>query len=39
MSRSDRIAKYNRLLQIESELGKNAIYDGFATFYNLEANK
>ncbi|WP_026389623.1 phosphopyruvate hydratase [[Acholeplasma] multilocale] len=39
MSRSDRIAKYNRLLQIESELGKNAIYEGFATFYNLEANK
>ena len=26
MSRSDRIAKYNRLLEIEDELGKNAIY-------------
>ncbi|AGJ90584.1 phosphopyruvate hydratase [Mycoplasma putrefaciens] len=36
MSRSDRIAKYNRLLQIESDLGQNAIYDGFTTFYNLK---
>ncbi|PPE04429.1 enolase [Entomoplasma ellychniae] len=39
MSRSDRIAKYNRLLQIEDELGANAIYDGFKTFYNLKINK
>ncbi|UWD34720.1 phosphopyruvate hydratase [Mycoplasma cottewii] len=36
MSRSDRIAKYNRLLQIESELDKNAVYDGLKTFYNLK---
>lgn len=35
MSRSDRIAKYNRLLQIESELGENAEYDGLGSFYNL----
>jgi enolase len=27
-SRSDRIAKYNQLLRIEEELGKNAIYPG-----------
>jgi enolase len=27
-SRSDRLAKYNRLLRIEEELGKNAIYGG-----------
>lgn len=27
-SRSDRLAKYNRLLQIEAELGRNAIYGG-----------
>lgn len=27
-SRSDRIAKYNRLLRIEEELGSNAIYQG-----------
>ncbi|ASZ09244.1 phosphopyruvate hydratase [Mesoplasma chauliocola] len=39
MSRSDRIAKYNRLLQIEDQLGEDAIYDGYATFYNLKINK
>jgi len=27
-SRSDRLAKYNRLLQIEAELGRSAIYGG-----------
>jgi enolase len=27
-SRSDRLAKYNRLLRIEEELGRNAIYGG-----------
>jgi enolase len=26
LSRSDRLAKYNRLLRIEEELGANAIY-------------
>ena len=35
MSRSDRIAKYNRLLEIEAELGDAAIYDGMKSFYNL----
>ncbi len=36
MSRSDRIAKYNRLIQIEDELGTDAEYDGIKTFYNLK---
>ncbi|WP_338970248.1 phosphopyruvate hydratase [Spiroplasma endosymbiont of Labia minor] len=36
MSRSDRISKYNRLLEIEEELGKSAIYDGLKSFYNLK---
>jgi len=27
-SRTDRVAKYNQLLRIEEELGKNAIYGG-----------
>ncbi|AGM25319.1 phosphopyruvate hydratase [Spiroplasma chrysopicola] len=36
MSRSDRIAKYNRLLVIEDELGTSAKYDGIKTFYNLK---
>ncbi|AOG60140.1 enolase [Spiroplasma helicoides] len=36
MSRSDRIAKYNRLLEIEAELGDAAIYDGIKSFYNLK---
>ncbi|WP_339022553.1 phosphopyruvate hydratase [Spiroplasma endosymbiont of Crioceris asparagi] len=35
MSRSDRIAKYNRLLEIERELGDAAIYDGIKSFYNI----
>ncbi|MBF0538061.1 MAG: phosphopyruvate hydratase [Nitrospirae bacterium] len=35
-SRSDRIAKYNRLLRIEEELGSVAIYKGRDTFYNLK---
>lgn len=35
MSRTDRIAKYNRLLQIEEELGDVAIYPGKKAFYNL----
>ncbi|AHI53557.1 enolase [Spiroplasma sabaudiense Ar-1343] len=35
MSRSDRIAKYNRLLTIEDELGDSAIYDGLKSFYNV----
>jgi enolase len=35
MSRSDRVAKYNRLLAIEDELGRRAIYPGKKAFYNL----
>jgi enolase len=31
-SRSERVAKYNRLLVIEEELGKNAIYPGMSLF-------
>jgi len=34
--RSERVAKYNRLLRIEEELGSSASYIGKATFYNLE---
>jgi enolase len=34
-SRSDRIAKYNRLLRIEEELGSIAVYKGNDTYYNL----
>jgi len=28
LSRSDRVAKYNRLLRIEAELGSDAVYAG-----------
>jgi enolase len=35
LSRSDRLAKYNRLLRIEEELGVNAIYPGLAAFNHL----
>ncbi len=35
LSRSDRLAKYNRLLRIEEELGKNAIYPGISAFNHL----
>ena len=31
-SRSDRVAKYNRLLRIEEELGAGAVYPGLAAF-------
>ena len=30
LSRSDRLAKYNQLLRIEQELGKNAVYAGLS---------
>jgi len=37
-ARSERIAKYNRLLAIEDELGeKGARYAGFSAFYNVPA--
>ena len=34
-SRTDRVAKYNQLIRIEEELGKEAAYLGLKTFYNL----
>jgi len=34
--RSERIAKYNRLLRIEDELGRSASFAGMAAFYNLK---
>jgi enolase len=34
--RSERTAKYNRLLKIEEELGKRAEYAGTGAFYNLK---
>jgi enolase len=33
--RSERVAKYNRLLRIEEELGKRAMYAGEGAFRNL----
>lgn len=35
MSRSERICKYNRLIEIENDLGNRAEYKGIKTFYNL----
>ena len=35
LSRSDRVAKYNQLLRIESQLGSAAIYPGRTVFRNL----
>jgi len=34
--RSERTAKYNRLLKIEDELGKNATFAGMQAFYSLK---
>jgi enolase len=34
--RSERTAKYNRLLKIEEELGKKAVYAGMGAFFNLK---
>jgi len=34
-ARSDRVAKYNRLLRIEEELGTAARYPGLDAFYNI----
>lgn len=36
LSRTDRICKYNQLLRIEENLGKNANYIGGKAFYNLQ---
>ncbi|MBI4558624.1 MAG: phosphopyruvate hydratase [Candidatus Hydrogenedentes bacterium] len=38
-SRSDRIAKYNKLLRIEHELGNQAEFPGLAAFYNVNKHK
>lgn len=35
-SRSERVAKYNRLLRIEQELGAAAVYPGREAFYNIK---
>jgi enolase len=37
--RSERTAKYNRLLKIEAELGEKAVYAGMKAFYNLEKGR
>jgi len=36
LSRSDRVAKYNRLMKIEDQLGSRATYPGRDAFYNLK---
>ena len=36
MARSERVAKYNRLLVIEEELSEAALYRGKEAFYNLK---
>ena len=36
LSRTDRVAKYNRLLRIEEELGSTAVYKGKEVFYNIK---
>ena len=35
LSRSERIAKYNRLIEIENELSGSALYKGRDALYNL----
>lgn len=37
LSRSDRVAKYNRLMLIEDQLGERAGYPGHDAFYNLRS--
>ncbi len=36
LSRSERIAKYNRLLRIEEELGEISVYPGLSAFYSVK---
>lgn len=36
LSRSERIAKYNRLLRIEEELASAALYKGLGSFYSIK---
>ena len=38
-SRGERIAKYNRLLRIEDELGSSAVYPGIKAFNKKGRNK
>lgn len=38
MSRSERICKYNRLMEIEDELSLRGTYDGIKAFKNIGAN-
>lgn len=35
-ARGERTVKYNRLMQIETELGDSAVYPGLGAFYNIE---
>jgi len=35
-SRSDRVAKYNRLLRIQEELDQQAIFMGMQSIYNIK---
>lgn len=35
-ARSDRVAKYNRLIRIEEELAESSVYPGLDAFYNIE---
>ncbi len=37
LARSERIAKYNRLLVIEEELQESALYNGLASLYNIKS--
>lgn len=39
LSRTDRVAKYNRLLRIEEELGSSAVFKGEKVFYNLKEHR
>lgn len=35
-ARSDRVAKYNRLIRIEEELAESSVYPGLDAFYNIK---
>jgi enolase len=37
LARSERVAKYNRLLSIEEELQESALYNGLASLYNIRS--
>lgn len=39
LSRTDRIAKYNRLLRIEEELGDRAVYKGIEVFSSIKEHR